>query len=323
MSRRRPSRARRRRGLLWGLGAVALTVAVVGAWLWQRPSLAPGEPGFRDAALDEVSGMVASRRLADTFWVHNDSGGSATLYAVHADGRLRGAWPVVGAEANDWEDITTDDAGGLWIADTGNNNNRRRDLRLYRAVEPLPRPGAQPMQLEVDRVVPFRYAEQTGFPPDRPDFDAEAIFWAPHPQTGAGTVYLLTKHRSGDLATDLYRFDDLSGAAEVTPTRVGTGEVGGDPDNYGGMVTAADASPDGQRLAVLTYHALLLYARPARDDDRYLQRLHARIPLDQAVFDQCEAVAWDGDDLIIANEQRRLFRVPNVWAQPPARLPAD
>ncbi|MCA9548184.1 MAG: hypothetical protein KC613_27460 [Myxococcales bacterium] len=301
-------------------GAVALLGAAVllvtHPW---SPALPEGVPAFRAPALDEVSGMVGSRRHPGVFWVHNDSGDGPRIFAVDATGHLLGEWRVRGADAEDWEDIALDDAGHLWIGDMGNNRNRRRDLTLYRVPEPEPTAGGG--EVEVDGTVRFHYAEQREFPPERPDFDAEALFWAPHPHTGQGTLYLLTKHRSGDLATDLYRFDDLSGADVVAPVRVGSVTVGGDPEHFGGMVTAADASADGTRLAVLTYHALFLFERPGPLDDGYLLKLHARVELDQRQFQQCEAVAWDGPDLLIANEQRRIWRVPRAWEAPPERLP--
>ena len=31
----------------------------------------------------------------------------------------------------DWEDLTQDDKGYIYIADTGNNNNKRRELDIY------------------------------------------------------------------------------------------------------------------------------------------------------------------------------------------------
>ncbi len=278
----------------------------------------PPGPRLQHPDLDEASGLTASRRHPGVFWTHNDSGGDARLFAVTADGRTVGTVEVRGATVHDWESITTDDAGHLYVGDVGNNWSKRRDLVVYRLREPDPRAGGA---AEVDRAIRFRFPDQTAFPdPDR-GFDCEALFWAPHPQTGQGTLYTLTKRRS-DRRTSLYRFDDLSGGAEIVLTRIGEPfEVGGDPARYGGMVTAADATPDGRLLVVLTYHALFVFERPSPSDDRYLSRPLNRVDLDQDVTVQAEAVAWDGDEVVIANEQRRMFRLRRPRARRTAAFP--
>ncbi|MCA9561465.1 MAG: hypothetical protein KC583_23120 [Myxococcales bacterium] len=279
---------------------------------------APPGPRLQHPDLDEASGLTASRRYPGVFWTHNDSGGDARLFAVTADGRTVGTVDVEGATATDWESITTDDAGHLYVGDIGNNWSTRRDLVVYRLREPDPRRGGA---VKVDRAIRFRFPDQTAFPDPARGFDCEALFWAPHPQTGQGTLYTLTKRRS-DRRTSLYRFDDLSGGAEVVLTRVGEPfEVGGDPARYGGMVTAADATPDGRQLVVLTYHALFVFERPSPTDDRYLTRLVNRVELDQDVTVQAEAVAWDGDEVVIANEQRRMFRLRRPRARRTAAFP--
>src|SRR5262249_26664738 len=58
-----------------------------------------------DPVLTEVSGVVASRAHPPVFWVHNDSGGEPTVYAISPTGASLGAYPIAGATAIDWEDI--------------------------------------------------------------------------------------------------------------------------------------------------------------------------------------------------------------------------
>ena len=63
------------------------------------------------------------------------------VVAINALGRLIAEFPVEGATNEDWEDITIDDAGNLYIGDIGNNKNERDDLRVYRVPEPDPFAG--------------------------------------------------------------------------------------------------------------------------------------------------------------------------------------
>jgi hypothetical protein len=209
---------------------------------------------------------------------------------------------VDGAVARDWEDITSDGAGHLWIADTGNNDNDRRDLAVLRVPEPgLPiSPGAR---IAVDRTVRVRYPDQAEFPPPPGErfFDSEALFWAD------GSLFLLTKHR-GDTRTRLFRVPALDDGADVLLDPLGEFDVGADRRRKKGMVTAADVSADGQHLAVLAYHALFVFARP-EDSRSWLSRPVARIELDQDVAKQCESVVWLDDVLWFGNEEGELHRV--------------
>ena len=56
-------------------------------------------------ALTETSGIAASRRVSGVWWVHNDSGDRARVFAIGNDGRDLGEFDLAGAAAVDWEDI--------------------------------------------------------------------------------------------------------------------------------------------------------------------------------------------------------------------------
>ena len=282
--------------LLWALAAA------VGAT--PTPVARIGDP-----RLAELSGMVESQRRPGFFWAHNDSGNPPELFAVASSGRVVAAVPV-DARNDDWEDITIDDSGGLWICDCGNNSNRRDELRLLRVPEPDPlRP---PERLVPDRVVRFSYRERQK--PRRRgershDFDAEALFFA------HGRLWLLTKHRT-DSRTVLYRFDDLSGQRPVQPVVAGAWDLG-PPASGLTMVTAADATPDGRRLAVLTYGRILVFEDPG-GESRWLEHPPREFPLAVSVTRQTEALAWrlQGRELWFANEEGALFRQELVLAEP-------
>ncbi|MBU1430190.1 hypothetical protein KKF91_06430 [Myxococcota bacterium] len=119
------------------------------------------------------------------------------------------------------------------------------------------------------------------------------------------------------MRTNLYRFDDLSGAQPIALTKIGAGFfLGGDPARFGGMTTGADATPDGAHLAVLSYHALFIFPRPSEGDD-YLSTTPRRIPLNQDLTVQAEAVAWAPDGaLYYTNEQRCIFKVDAPLGEP-------
>ena len=124
---------------------VVVILLTAGALRAQAPPAEPAEPEFRTGriaakAVGESSGLVASRRHAGVFWTVNDSGNDPVLYAISREGELIAAFPV-DAKNVDWEDLAIDDDGHLYVADVGNNDGRRTEVRVLRVDEPDPRGG--------------------------------------------------------------------------------------------------------------------------------------------------------------------------------------
>ena len=81
-------------------------------------------------SMKEISGLCF---LNDTVLVgHNDSGNEPILYFLNLQGQKIHQVEVLEAKNNDWEDITADGKGHLYIGDVGNNNNSRKKLRIYK-----------------------------------------------------------------------------------------------------------------------------------------------------------------------------------------------
>ena len=71
------------------------------------PSYLPGRKVGAISAgyIDEASGLVASRKNPGVFWVHNDSGDAARVYALSREGKLLGIYQLDKVVAIDFEDI--------------------------------------------------------------------------------------------------------------------------------------------------------------------------------------------------------------------------
>lgn len=247
--------------------------------------------------IDEASGLVKSRQWADLFWTHNDSGDDARIFPINGNGLIvKPEWmqdyqgiEIPNAVNVDWESIATDDAGNLIIGDIGNNSNTRRDLTVYFVPEPYP---SETVITGAQRQISFYYPDQDSLPSSVKNFDAEAMFWK------NGKLYILTKHRS-DTYTKLYRFDEMEPFKSNPLTLVGYFDIQN-------MVSGADISLDGTRLAVLTYDAIWVFEVDAASDSFFEGSVYW-LPIQAK---QCEAICFDGDELLIANEQRDLYRVP-------------
>ncbi len=247
--------------------------------------------------IDESSGLVKSRLWHNVFWTHNDAGDEPRIFPVKRDGRIiKPEWAeeyagvkVPDAVNIDWEDIATDNDGNLIIGAFGNNSNTRRDLGVYLIKEPFP---SQAIATRISLKIPFYYPDQESIPPKNKNFDAEAVFWA------KGKIYIFTKHR-GDDFTKLYRLDSMNPFKPNPLPSIGVFDIKG-------QVTGADASPDGNRLAVLTYNAVWLF-EVSGPSDEYFNGKILWLPIEAK---QCEGICFDGNKLIISNEQRDLFELP-------------
>ncbi|MFZ4484636.1 MAG: hypothetical protein ACOYOL_11730 [Chthoniobacterales bacterium] len=238
----------------------------------------------------ECSGLVQSLRYAGVFWAVGDSGSGASIVPVQADGKVSPFWPgpvrIDGVKNNDWEDLALDEQGNLIIADLGNNSGRRKQLMLHFVNEP--KPGATVVSPR--RTLRVHYEDQKGA---AEDYDCEAVFAA------GGRIFCLTKQRS-DQRTRLYRLAGES-PSKSNPLRLV------DSFDIGGLVTAADVSPDGKSVAVLTYTALWVFDFDPKTGNIFRGRIR-RMPI---FAWQAEALAFEGNDqVVIGNESGQLFRVP-------------
>jgi hypothetical protein len=89
---------------------------------------------FDAQAIPEATGIVQSRRFPGIFWVHNDSGNPPLLFVVRSDGRIVRRFRLAVPNL-DWEDITIDDQGHLYLGDIGNNGGVLRVRVIYRIDE--------------------------------------------------------------------------------------------------------------------------------------------------------------------------------------------
>jgi hypothetical protein len=185
-------------------------------------------------AITESSGLAASRKHADVFWTHNDSGNGPFIFAITREGKFLAEYPVAGVRNNDWEAIAADDEGHLFIADIGNNDQKRDRVIIYRVDEPDPASAGRNGKgaaLRVNQTWRLKY-------PAKP-FDAEALF------VHQGKGYLVSKLLNGKNA-GVYRFD-LTSAGSDAATLEHICDV-----PIRSPVTDASISADGSRLAVMT-----------------------------------------------------------------------
>jgi hypothetical protein len=242
-------------------------------------------------ARDEVSGIIKSHKVENQFWVHGDSGQKDNIYPINRDGEVLGekkeGIEIDGAKNKDWEDIAIDEQGNLIIADVGNNCRCRNDLKLF----VIPEPDVDDENQKVGREYDIKYPKRNtlGELLWKESPDAEAVF------VMGGKIRIITKERT---TGRLYTLENPSEGKENLLTE--TAEF-----KFGRRVTAADYSAEHSLLAVLTTSSLWLF----------------EVSSNQGVFDgkksetrfkgvkQIEAITFDGDGLIITEEEGELYRI--------------
>jgi hypothetical protein len=137
--------------------------------------------------LKEVSGIVLSQDK-NTIWAIEDQGNKNVVYGLDKQGKLVTDVLVENAENNDWEDITKDAQGNIYLGDFGNNDNNRQNLAILK----LDLKDASQKTTKVVQTTKFHYEGQTEFPPKKSNwlYDCEAFVEMNE------NFYLFTKNRS-------------------------------------------------------------------------------------------------------------------------------
>lgn len=250
-----------------------------------------------DPDIGESSGLAASRRNPGLLWTHNDSGDEPLVFCVDLQGRGCGRWRVAGAEAFDWEDMAAGPGPRsgehyLYLGDIGDNIDQRNEIIVYRIPEPAAggtvAPGASPATTAPAEALRLRY-------PDGPH-NAEALLV--HPVSG--DVYVISKDAQSAKVYKAAAPLDASKPVTLAPIgaiRLGTGTRGLE------VVTGADISPDGRRVALSTYAQGYELELPSGGvfDDIWAQR---PVPVALGPRLQGESVAYrlDGRALLTSSE---------------------
>lgn len=255
----------------------------------------------------EQSGLAVSRLTPGLLWTHNDSGGEPILFALNADGSLRGTIEVAGVANRDWEEVAAFELDGrawLMAAEIGDNFAKHPQSMLYVLAEPdaTRLDPARALKLAPDYTIHFSYEDGAR------DCEAVAI------DTRERMVYLLSKR---DRPTRLYRLPLAAASAEQAAVARLVGTVWDFPQASGldrlsplpavsipGWPTAMNFLPDGSGVLVLTYAGLYLFPRGLgeswADALAHEPKLLPAFSLPQA---EAIAITPDGSSLYLASER--------------------
>lgn len=272
-----------RSGLLAGL-AVLPALATCGLAVGDGPGCRlDGPPVALPGRLSETSGLAVGVHDPRRIWTHNDSGNGPFIYALDAEGKVR-ARVELDRRNRDWEDMDRGrcELGScLYIADTGDNDERRDRVHLYRIQEP---DGDRNSKAKVTR-----YRMEL---PDGPR-DIEAMYVLP-----GEDVYFISKGRNHPIT--LYRYPPPL-RADTVVTLVAITRLSEGPAALPRQVTGASATLDGTTVVVRTYETLEFFS--VTEDHGLSRTEDGRVNLRTLREPQGEAVAFDSEGRIILSSE--------------------
>ncbi|MEJ6582624.1 MAG: hypothetical protein QNL61_05980 [Crocinitomicaceae bacterium] len=192
-----------------------------------------------DDKLNEISGL--EQLDESTLVAINDSGSGAELHVLNMEGKILKTVAVKNATNIDWEDLARDN-DYLYIGDIGNNENKRKNLCVYkvRIADILSKKEV------VAQKISFNYSNQNEFPPNKSqlNFDAEGMI------VYKESIYIFSKNRTEPWTgiSNIYTLPKQKGTYNAKKySELYVGEQGWWQD----AITGADILND--QLYVLTY----------------------------------------------------------------------
>jgi len=245
--------------------------------------------------INESSGLATSSIHDGVMWTLNDSGNSANIFPITLNGTSLNISDVSGfsienAQNFDWEAMTSDHNGTLYIADSGQNFNFARTPIIYQIDEP----GnlKNPRQIPLLKKIPYNYEDQSGIFMPRNEFDVEAMFYSDN------GLNFITKGW-GDSISKWYRLRQSSEFGHIARlvTRINFGKA---------LITGAEVDDSGLRLAVLAKRSIWLFTRSALGQNWFIGDIQYLRSRDIGVT---EAITFYGNRLYISNEGGELYAI--------------
>lgn len=239
--------------------------------------------------LKEVSGISYA---ADTqlFWTLEDSGNENKIYGIDIKGSIVKTVKIENTKNIDWEDITKDIEGNLYIGDFGNNENKRTDLCIYK----IEKESLGGQSVIPSSKISFSYPEQKEFPPKKKElfYDVESFFEL------NGNFYLFTKNRSKNFDGTVFIYKIPNASGTHTAQLIGQFQSCDDYNNC--AITSAAISPDQTKVVLLSHSKIWLFQNFTTDN--FLSGFTTITALQH--YSQKEAICFkDNETLYIADEK--------------------
>jgi hypothetical protein len=235
---------------------------------------------IEDNRLNEISGMDNSQINKDVFWLHNDSGDSAQIFAIDKKGKHLGKFMLKNIENRDWEDIAVgpgpiNDQSYIYIGDIGDNEAIYDVKYIYRIKEPRINFDKIPFDSSIQDVETITYKY-----PDGPR-DAETLMIDPLTKN-----LIIVSKREESVHVYVLLFPQNTDSI-IIPQQIASLPIT--------QVTGGDISNSGKKIILKNYEIIYYWIREQRQS---LQDAFSQLPdhLPYIVEPQGEAICWSNDE---------------------------
>lgn len=247
----------------------------------------------------ETSGLAF---VNNTIITHNDSGGKPALLEIDSvSGAVLRTVYIANTTNADWEDLTSDQ-NNIYIADIGNNDGSRTNLKIY--IIKIADYVATNNDTILADTINFNYGDQTNFLPTpmATKYDAEALI------SFGSSLYIFTKNWT-DTVSYIYQIPKTAGSYTLSVV---------DSIYTPGLITGADINPKTNTLMLCGYIGITPYVTEIPNLQFPFssgQQDHTLAPASFQYSRQTEAVcATNGTDFFMTAESflgksAALFRV--------------
>ena len=234
-------------------------------------------------SLKEVS---ASEKIPNSnlIWVIEDSGNENILYGLETTGEISKYITLNEAKNIDWEDITADEYGNIYIGDFGNNNKKRTYFQIYKVYNK-----------ELENSTAKAHTIQFTLPADTKPKDFEAFF------IHKDIFYLFSKeHKIFSV------FTVPNAVGTHTATYISSLELEGKDTR----VTSADISFDGKSVVLLNHKRLWKFTD--YDETNFFSGKKEKLPFKHN--SQKEGICFKNDSILIITDERHSTEGGNIYS---------
>ncbi len=241
----------------------------------------------------ESSGLVSG--TDNSVWTHNDSGGEPMLYKLNSKGEIIRKIYIKSVTNTDWEDLANDYNGNIYIADIGNNLNKRKHLQILK----IPHPDSTNTDTIRPQIIQFKYENQKLFPPKEADlnFDAEALI------AYDDSLFIFTKNRSKPYSKYTYVYAIPNKAGEHIAILQDSIYLPRTKKLHS-WITGASRHPNKDVVVLISHRKAWLITNFRNKNEQTLTR--SRV---SGIYSQKEAITFDLEgNLWISNEKYKCLR---------------
>ena len=241
--------------------------------------------------LKEVSGneIIANSNL---IWMHNDSGNKSEIFGVSQNGKIEKV-VAVNAKNHDWEDLTSDENGNLYIGDFGNNAGKRKKLHILKIAN---KDLLQYRQVSVKKIT-FSYPKLKG-KKKKVSYDAEGFFYL------EGFFYVFTKSRKKKHLgkTLLFKVPNTPGNHEASFVSEYT--------FTNSRITAADISKDKKKVVLLSHKSVFVITK-FKSDNFYSGNIKEQ---SLSHSSQKEGICFKDDNTLFITDEYSMYTKGNLYS---------